>query len=154
MNDFIFFLFAYDLHFLSVFYIKIIQKSDSMRKNIKSLEVLIMCGKDRIRTYETLQGFTRFPGVPLQPLEHLSLNNACKSNVFSRYSQAQVVKTITFVSVIGDIKQQTIRGRYSENWLSMPLNEATSLFISFYFISIIRFIHITVRYMYDEFWLK
>ena len=54
MNDFIFFLFAYDLHFLSVFYIKIIQKSDSMRKNIKSLKVLIMCGKDRIRTYETL----------------------------------------------------------------------------------------------------
>ena len=54
MGDFIFFLFAYDLHFLPVFYIKIIQKSDSMRKNIKSLEVLIMCGKDRIRTYETL----------------------------------------------------------------------------------------------------
>ena len=92
--------------------------------------------------------------MPLQPLEHLSLNNACKSNVFSRYSQAQVVKTITFVSVIGDIRQQTIRGRYSENWLSMPLNEATNLLISFYFISIIRFIHITVRYMYDEFWLK
>ena len=54
MNDFIFFLFAYDLHFLPIFYIKIIQKSDSMRKNIKSLKVLIMCGKDRIRTYETL----------------------------------------------------------------------------------------------------
>gem|GEM_PF-6047934 len=36
------------------FYIKIIQKSDSMRKNIKSLEVLIISGKDRIRTYETL----------------------------------------------------------------------------------------------------
>ena len=30
------------------------------------------CGEDRIRTYETLWGFTRFPGVPLQPLEHLS----------------------------------------------------------------------------------
>ena len=54
MNDFIFFLFAYDLHFFVCFYIKIIQKNDSMRKNIKSLEVLIMCGKDRIRTYETL----------------------------------------------------------------------------------------------------
>ena len=36
----------------------------------------------------------------------------------------------------------------------MPLNEATSLLFSFYFISIILFIHITVRYMYDEFWLK
>ena len=39
---------------LPVSYLKIIRKSDSMRKNIKSLEVLIMCGKDRIRTYETL----------------------------------------------------------------------------------------------------
>ena len=30
-------------------------------------------GKDRIRTYEPLLTVTRFPGVPLQPLEHLSL---------------------------------------------------------------------------------
>ena len=33
----------------------------------------IACGKDRIRTYEPLLTVTRFPGVPLQPLEHLSL---------------------------------------------------------------------------------
>ncbi len=31
------------------------------------------CGERGIRTPETLLTFTRFPGVPLQPLEHLSL---------------------------------------------------------------------------------
>ena len=32
-----------------------------------------LCGKDGIRTRDTLLTYTRFPGVPLQPLEHLSL---------------------------------------------------------------------------------
>ena len=32
----------------------------------------ILCGETGIRTPETLLEFTRFPGVPLQPLEHLS----------------------------------------------------------------------------------
>ena len=31
------------------------------------------CGENGIRTHETLLAFTHFPGVPLQPLEHLSL---------------------------------------------------------------------------------
>lgn len=31
-----------------------------------------VCGETGIRTPETLLEFTRFPGVPLQPLEHLS----------------------------------------------------------------------------------
>ena len=30
------------------------------------------CGETGIRTPDTLLGYTRFPGVPLQPLEHLS----------------------------------------------------------------------------------
>ncbi len=33
------------------------------------------CGKTGIRTRDTLLTYTRFPGVPLQPLEHLSLTN-------------------------------------------------------------------------------
>ena len=36
----------------------------------------IYCGEGGIRTRETLLAFTHFPGVPLQPLEHLSLS-AC-----------------------------------------------------------------------------
>ena len=35
-----------------------------------------LCGEGGIRTRETLLAFTHFPGVPLQPLEHLSLS-AC-----------------------------------------------------------------------------
>ena len=31
------------------------------------------CGATEIRTRDTLLGYTRFPGVPLQPLEHRSL---------------------------------------------------------------------------------
>ena len=35
-----------------------------------------LCGEGGIRTRETLLAFTHFPGVPLQPLEHLSLVGA------------------------------------------------------------------------------
>ena len=45
---------------------KIWKKKDSA----KALQSL--CGKTGIRTLETLLTFTHFPGVPLQPLEHLS----------------------------------------------------------------------------------
>ncbi len=38
--------------------------------------VKVFCGERGIRTPETLLEFTRFPGVPLQPLEHLSFNSA------------------------------------------------------------------------------
>ena len=34
------------------------------------------CGENRIRTCEPVLPVTRFPGVPLQPLEHLSFCNA------------------------------------------------------------------------------
>ena len=37
---------------------------------------LSYCGEGGIRTRETLLAFTHFPGVPLQPLEHLSLVGA------------------------------------------------------------------------------
>ena len=33
----------------------------------------LICGENEIRTRDTLLAYTRFPGVPLQPLEHLSL---------------------------------------------------------------------------------
>ena len=35
---------------------------------------LFACGESGIRTRDTLLAYTRFPGVPLQPLEHLSFN--------------------------------------------------------------------------------
>ena len=37
-----------------------------------------MCGESGIRTRDTLLAYTRFPGVPLQPLEHLSLYQGTK----------------------------------------------------------------------------
>ena len=49
----------------------------------KSFESHSTCGERGIRTPETVSPFTRFPGVPLQPLEHLSLAfPRCKSNLF------------------------------------------------------------------------
>ena len=33
----------------------------------------VPCGVRGIRTPDTLLGYTRFPGVPLQPLEHHSV---------------------------------------------------------------------------------
>ena len=32
----------------------------------------LFCGERGIRTPDTLLAYTRFPGVPLKPLEHLS----------------------------------------------------------------------------------
>ena len=49
---------------------------------------ILFCGKKGIRTPDTLLTYTRFPGVPLQPLEHLSkgfttwgtiIENVCES---------------------------------------------------------------------------
>ena len=39
------------------------------------------CGEKGIRTLDTLLEYTRFPGVPLKPLEHLSEWD-CKDNTF------------------------------------------------------------------------
>ena len=48
-----------------------------------AFESLSSCGETGIRTRDTLLTYTRFPGVPLQPLEHLSLLlSGCKSNTF------------------------------------------------------------------------
>ena len=38
------------------------------------------CGETGIRTRDTLLTYTRFPGVPLQPLEHLSLADCSHSS--------------------------------------------------------------------------
>ena len=45
--------------------------------------ILSFCGKRGIRTPDTILLYTRFPGVPLQPLEHLSFVKCeCKTNQF------------------------------------------------------------------------
>ena len=41
----------------------------------------IQCGKRGIRTPDTLLTYTRFPGVPLQPLEHLSRQQSVANRV-------------------------------------------------------------------------
>ena len=42
---------------------------------------LLLRGENRIRTCEPVLPVTRFPGVPLQPLEHLSLFAAAKLRI-------------------------------------------------------------------------
>ncbi len=62
------------------------------------------CGKEGIRTLEALLTLTRFPGGPLQPLEHLSvgcffnalehrfcLKSECKSTTFFRISKKKCI---------------------------------------------------------------
>ena len=41
----------------------------------KKNTLLYFRGESGIRTRDTLLAYTRFPGVPLQPLEHLSTKN-------------------------------------------------------------------------------
>ena len=48
-----------------------------------------LCGATEIRTRDTLLAYTRFPGVPLQPLEHRSFPFCdCKVNAFFRLCNA------------------------------------------------------------------
>ena len=61
-----------------------------------------VCGETGIRTPETLLEFTRFPGVPLQPLEHLSfalsgakLNIGYKITTFFAHTQ-EFVQIFTY----------------------------------------------------------
>ncbi len=53
--------------------------SFSSRRIKKENRSSLFCGATEIRTRDTLLGYTRFPGVPLQPLEHrsLCLDNSC-----------------------------------------------------------------------------
>ena len=54
------------------------------KKSPANFAGLFLCGENRIRTCEQDLPATRFPGVPLQPLEHLSngvdLIIACKGS--------------------------------------------------------------------------
>ena len=64
------------------------------------------CGKKGIRTPDTLLTYTRFPGVPLQPLEHLSKTsfwdacweNGCKLRINSLFRTIFSYKSIDFFS--------------------------------------------------------
>ena len=60
------------------------------KKGCKSRNYLIYtlyCGETGIRTPDTLLGYTRFPGVPLQPLEHLSFFRSAKIEQIFRTSK-------------------------------------------------------------------
>ena len=44
--------------------------------------LITLRGENEIRTRDTLLEYTRFPGVPLKPLEHLSLDSGAKVILF------------------------------------------------------------------------
>ena len=52
------------------------------------------CGERGIRTPDTLLTYTRFPGVPLQPLEHLSfcLPIGKRMQIYIKFSNYKPVK--------------------------------------------------------------
>ena len=56
------------------------KKMYNNKKGIPQAELLagfFFCGVTEIRTRDTLLAYTRFPGVPLQPLEHHSFVFHC-----------------------------------------------------------------------------
>ena len=55
-------------------------------------------GETGIRTPETLLTFTRFPGVPLQPLEHLSFFNS-KNALRTMHNAFRLQKYLFFIRV-------------------------------------------------------
>ena len=58
-------------------------------KSRNSLIYTLVCGERGIRTPETISSFTRFPGVPLQPLEHLSYLFRMLESIDSRKTDVQ-----------------------------------------------------------------
>lgn len=76
----------------------------------------VLSGKSEIRTRETLLAFTRFPGVPLQPLEHLSFLCGCKVTFFSLFSK---LSSILF-----------LRGIYSVDLFIECNKKSNSLFLT------------------------
>ena len=66
---------------------------------ISQLVTLTSSGVRGIRTPETLLTFTRFPGVPLQPLEHHSFsvyqNSVCKVRYF--FPSVQILSSENFL---------------------------------------------------------
>ena len=48
------------------------KKKISVQVNLTLIFFFSVCGEKEIRTPDTLLEYTRFPGVPLKPLEHLS----------------------------------------------------------------------------------
>ena len=46
---------------------------------------ILSSGETGIRTPDTLLGYTRFPGVPLQPLEHLSFSGRKSKGSFRNH---------------------------------------------------------------------
>ena len=59
------------------------------------------CGESEIRTRDTLLGYTRFPGVPLQPLEHLSFCGCkdMKKYLFQQTNFVIIWKMSTFADL-------------------------------------------------------
>ena len=83
----------------------------------------VFCGKTGIRTPETLLAFTRFPGVPLQPLEHLSLR-------FRK--QRFLIDLKTTKSILSHLfKQGKIRNRLQNYTKKIILPNFFALFLHF-----------------------
>ena len=79
------------------------EKSGSPCRNKKSKNplggFLPRCGVTEIRTRDTLLTYTRFPGVPLQPLEHHSIRQMRgKGNTFWRIIARKRVFFANFVA--------------------------------------------------------
>ena len=69
---------SFHLEALNLFFLRREQKAPSF--HLEALN-LFYCGENRIRTCEPVSPATRFPGVPLQPLEHLSKKDECKGTI-------------------------------------------------------------------------
>ena len=86
----------------------------------------VCCGERGIRTPETVSPFTRFPGVPLQPLEHLSMRYATRISVCFRktdcknnLSHAIISKKAILFTFYPQFKTQIGR-QASSNCVLMP----------------------------------
>ena len=55
----------------------------------KTLISNVYCGENGIRTRDTILSYTRFPGVPLKPLEHLSIRADANIRIISVIATAR-----------------------------------------------------------------
>ena len=77
-----------------VYLIDNLQISAKMRHSVRNfvlrffnhLIINVVCGVREIRTPDTLSGYTNFPGLPLQPLEHHSIATLLLAVLFNSFA--------------------------------------------------------------------
>jgi hypothetical protein len=93
---------------LCLFYISSLRKQAFFRISVKQTtplarDLIMLCGERGIRTPGTLLRYTRFPGVPIKPLLHLSKFKNCFQKTGAQITKIFLQKPCQDISPANDL---------------------------------------------------